>query len=540
MSIKSSYQSLVKLFFVVLLVWLSASPASIAVDYALPTAQANVVLDGRPLFPLEQSGKYTAQQRARQVNRQLAQLARLKNMISVQVIERNQQQTITANDQYLLTVTDSDLLLNENSQEQAREWARQLTDALQTAQKERTKPYFHRAARLTGLVLLVALLIHWGLGRLWHRPLRRAFRQVIPHIATTGMPGAKDFKLMMGLKLTLLRLAVWLGALNYVASLFPLLRQYRYDLFNSSVTSIQAPLFSSGDRAYTLFDLLILLGLLWGLVALIQASAQLLKQQILKRTRLERGAQEIVANLYRYTSLLIGTLVLLQAWGVNVRSLALLASALGIGIGFGFQDIVRNFGSGLVLLVERSVQVGDFVELESYMGVVERIGARSITLLTPDNLSVIVPNAQVVEAQVVNWNHEHPVSRLCIKIGTDYETDLTVAKSALLQAAQEQSDVLPKPAPDVFLKRFGDSAIEFELLVWIRSPEQQFRISSELYFRIGEIFKQQSISIPYPQRDIHLRNAQLPVTFSDEVTAALTQALNGIGKKNDIVNNNHR
>ena len=540
MSFKSSCQRFATVCFVALLVWFIASPGSLAVDYSLPTAQANVVIDGRPLFPLEQSGKYTAQQRARQVNRQLAQLARLKNMISVQVIERNQQQTITANDQYLLTVTDSDLLLNENAQEQAREWARQLTDSLQTAQLERTKPYINRSLRLSGLVLLIALLIHWSLGRLWHRPLKRTLRQVIPHIVTTGMPAAQDFKLVMGLKLTLLRLATWLLALNYISSLFPLLRQHRYDLLNGSITSIQAPLFSSGDRAYTLVDLLILLGLLWGLVALIQASAQLLKQQILKRTRLERGSQEIIANLYRYTSLLIGTLVLLQAWGVNLRSVALLASALGIGIGFGFQDIARNFGSGLVLLVEHSVQVGDFIELQSYAGVVERIGARSITLLTPDNLSVIVPNAQVVEAQIVNWNHQHPVSRLRLTIGAAYETDLTLAKSALLQAAQEHPSVLPKPAPDVFLKGFGDSAIEFELLVWIRSPEQQFRISSELYFRIGEIFKQQNISIPYPQRDIHLSNSQLPVSFSPDLTAALIQALGGISSQTNGIKNNHR
>ncbi|MGB7085143.1 MAG: hypothetical protein WBD47_06290 [Phormidesmis sp.] len=108
---------------------------------------------------------------------------------------------------------------------------------------------------------------------------------------------------------------------------------------------------------------------------------------------------------------------------------------------------------------------------------------------------------------------------------------MTLAKSALLQAAQEHPGVLPKPAPDVFLKGFGDSAIEFELLVWIRTPEQQFHISSELYFRIGEIFKQQGISIPYPQRDIHLRNSQLPIAFSPDITAALVQALEGIMNK---------
>lgn len=501
------------------------SSAAIAAETPLSPPKAYVVIDGRRVFPVEPAGPYSAQQRASQANQQLAILANLGKAVDVEVIERNQQPTIVANQQYLLTVTDLDTTLDKTSLEQAQEWANQLEISLQQAQIEREPEQVRYAIWLTGFVLLIAIGLHWGFGHFWRRPLRRTLRQVMPQIPKTGMPGAQDFQFFMELKLALARLAVWTGAAWHITSLFPNLRQRRYALFSNSTVGFQAPLFSLGEQSYTLVDLIILLGLVWGLFALIQISARLLEKQVLRRTQLERGVKEVITQAYRYGAFLIGTLIILQAWGIDLRSVALLGSALGIGIGFGFQDIAKNFGSGLVLLFERSIQVGDFIEIGAHMGVVERIGARSIMLRNLDNISVLVPNAHLIDSQVMNWNHDHPVSRLHLTLGIAYGSDTKVVKSALLQAAQEHREVLPKPAPDVYLKSFSDNAIEFDLMVWIRNPEIHLEVRSALYFRIEEILQEYGLSIPYPQRDLHLSTGTLPVEFSPAITEALVQIL---------------
>ena len=506
------------------LLWI-LSPAGLSAKTLTTPGQASVVIDGHPVFEVESSGPYTAIERAQQANRQLALLASLNKAVEVKAVERNQVPTIVAGDQYLLTVTDLDATLDKTPTEQAQDWAKQLEISLTTARQERTSGYLRYAAFLSGLTVLLAAFLHWGVGRFWGRSLKRKIRQALPQVPRTGTPGAQDFHFFMGLNLTLVRLVLWGSAAWYISSLFPNLRQRRYNLFNSSTVGIRAPLFTLGEQPYTLLDLFILLGLVWGLFVLVRLSARIIQAQILARSRLSRGEKEVITQTYRYGMFAVGTLIILQVWGIDLRSVALLGSALGLGIGFGFQDIAKNFGSGLVLLFERSIQVGDFIEIGLHSGVVEQIGARSITLRSLDNISVLVPNAHLFDSQVLNWNHDHPVSRLRLAVGIAYGTDSKIVKSALLQAAQEHSEVLSKPSPDVYIKAFGDSAVEFDLMVWIRDPEMQFQVRSDLYFRIEEVFKEQGISIPYPQRDLHLSSGTLPIVFSPDITSALINAL---------------
>ena len=508
-------------------IFLHPGPTAVAVESSsiLPTDAADVVIDGRPVFQLAPSGPYTAQQRVNQANRQLALLTRPVGEIEVTVVERNQQPTIVANGQYLLTVTDLDTSIDKTPVEQAEEWADQLRLLLRQARDEREPAEVKRRLWLAGFTLLGAIALHISIGYFWRRSSEQTLRQTVPKNSQTGRLSAQDSQLpIRRLKLGVARLGLWLFVAWYISSLFPTLRQRRYDLFNNPAIGIRAPLFSLGDESYNIVDLLILLVLLWGLFTLVQLSTRLLATQVLRRTQLARGAKEVVTQAYRYSALALGTLILLQIWGIDLRSLALLGSALGIGIGFGFQDIARNFGSGLVLLFERSIQVGDFIEVEPHTGVVERIGTRSITLRTLDNISVLVPNAHLLNSQVMNWNHDHPVSRLRLSVGVAYGTNVEKLKASLLQVAQEHSEVLSKPSPDVYFRGFGDNAIEFDLLVWIRSPERHLAIRSSLYFQIEEILRQHEISIPYPQRDLHLRTEQVPIAFSPDVTEALIKA----------------
>ena len=505
-----------------------ASPDAVAARASPATAKikADIVVDGRPLFQVEPSGPYAARERAVQTNQQLALLSESGKVPRVEVIEHNQQPILVADGQYLLTVTDSDAGLDKPPSAQARDWAYQLERSLYQARLERSPAHIRNMVLLTSLTLLMAIALHISLGYVW----RRSPKYALPALADAGTSNYEDSQLLVGLNLWLVRLGIWAIALGHISSLFPALRQRRYNLFNELTTGVRSPIFSIGSQSYNLIDLLILLGLMGGLFTLVRLSTRMLSTHVLKRTPLARGSREIVTQTFRYGAFSIGMLILLKVWGVDLRSVALLGSALGIGIGFGLQDIAKNFGSGLVLLFERSVQVGDFIEVDAHTGTVERIGARSITLRTLDNISVLVPNAHLLDSQVINWNHDHPVSRLHLTVGTAYEADSKLVKSILLQAAKEHLEVLPTPAPDVFLKNFGDNAIEFDLMVWIRNPERHAAIRSALNFRIEELLNHHDISIPYPQRDLHLRTEQVPITFAPDITEALIEAFGSVKK----------
>lgn len=222
------------------LFWSSLSPVATAIEPSGLASQADVVIDGRPIFRLSQSEDYTAQERVEQANRQLPLLANLDQEPQVEVIESNQLPTIVANGQYLLTVTDLDAPPGKTPQEQAQEWVDHLEIALQRAQLEREPAYLRRAVGLSSLALLIAIALHRGLRYFLHRPLQRVLKRVIPQIAQTGMPDEHNFQFCMGLELSLLRLAVWIAALGYISSLFPNLRQGRYDLLSYSVTPLQS------------------------------------------------------------------------------------------------------------------------------------------------------------------------------------------------------------------------------------------------------------------------------------------------------------
>ena len=236
---------------------------------------------------------------------------------------------------------------------------------------------------------------------------------------------------------------------------------------------------------------------------------------------INRGAQEAIAILAKYGLIFIGTLVLLQIWGLDISSLAIVASALGVGIGLGLQDIAKNFGSGIVLVFERPIQVGDFVEVGDYKGTVERIGARSTEIRTLDRVSIIVPNSRFLENEVINWSHRNPISRLHLPVGVAYGCDAKAVEGALLEAASSHASVLKSPPPQVLFKSFGDSSLNFELLVWTKEPERQFLLTSDLYYKIYEVLGQRQIEIPFPQRDLHLRSGTLGL--SPQVESALIQ-----------------
>ncbi|NER37848.1 MAG: mechanosensitive ion channel [Oscillatoria sp. SIO1A7] len=486
-------------------------------------AKAPMTLDGRELFLVNPVPGYPAEVRASSINEQLKEATELAEPINVEVKldKTNKLPTIVLNeDKHLLTVTQRDTPENLPAQEQAEIWAIAVQDALEQAQEERSAEFIESRLSYTAIILVVALVLHAGMGQLLDR-YRSRFNQILASYNVEH----EWIDWLLDLILTVARVALWVGAAFYIANLFPVSREWSYRILNAILAIFVSPVFNIGPESYSVASLLFLAGLFCGLVVIAGKLTQLLNSRFLQLTPINRGAREGVTTIAKYTFITVGTLVLLQAWGIDLSSITIIASALSVGIAFGFQDIAKNFASGLVLIFERPIQVGDFVEVNEYTGTVERIGSRSTTIRTLDKVSIILPNSRFLENEVINWSHQDPVSRLHIPVGVAYGCDTKVVQATLLEAAKEHPDLLKFPAPRVMFKGFGDSSLDFELLVWSRQPEKQYWIKSDLRFLIDDLLRQQEIEIPFPQRDLHVRSGKVPLELSSDLENAILQVM---------------
>ncbi|MDP5338505.1 MAG: mechanosensitive ion channel, partial [Nodularia sp. (in: cyanobacteria)] len=443
---------------------------------ALATEQSPVSIDGRLLFQVGRTEQFTAKERADSINLRLRQIVLSQEPVEVVIQERNQSPTIIVNQQYLLTVTQADVVDNNTPQAQAEAWIMQLDTVLQQAQKERGGDFIRNALLLSAGVLIVAFACHNLLGWLWKRSRQEVLQRLPPSPDEAEVDSSSSTALNLLFNFTLLaaRMWVWVSVILYITNLLPFSRIWSYRLANQLIQTLTSPILTLGRSQYSVIYLLVLIVLLLGLMILAGAATNLLRTRILQFTGIDRGAQEAVAVITKYTIIIVGAIVLLQVWGLDLSSLTILASALGVGIGFGFQDIAKNFGSGVILLFERPIQVGDFVEVGDIEGTVERIGGRSTLLRTLDQISIIVPNSRFLEDKVINWSYKNPVSRLRIPVGVAYGSNISAVKKALLEAVHEQSGILLIPTPTILFIGFGDSSLNFVLLVWTAKPSEQY------------------------------------------------------------------
>ncbi|MBD2460819.1 mechanosensitive ion channel [Oscillatoria sp. FACHB-1407] len=514
------FQAIALPLILTIVVWLTPALAK-------GTSTSAVVVDGAVLFRVEATPELTASDRAAVINATLQDLVRSPASVEVEVVERNQAPTIVVNDRYLLTVTQQDVAPGSTPTQQAGGWARQIQEAVQQAQYYRSSRYLQTALLIAAAIVAIALGLHWGLGWLWRHSLIPAVQRLLPPPPDEGAELPNPVNLLLKGLLAIARFALWIAVLFYVSRLFPVTRYWSYEIGEILISSFTSPILTLGNSQYSITNLIILATMLLGLIIFSRTFTDFLKSRILQRTGVNRGAQEAVAIVLRYGLIFIGSLVLLQVWGLDISSLAILASALSVGIGFGLQDIAKNFGSGLVLVFERPIQVGDFVEVGDFQGTVERIGARSTLIRTLDQVSIIVPNSRFLEQEVINWSHDNPISRIHIPVGVAYNSDVEMVRSLLLEAASSHQRVLSTPQPQVFFIGFGDSSLDFELLVWTAEPSKQLPLKSDLYFQIEALLRQHQIEVPFPQRDLYIRAERLPIEFSPQVEQALQQLMNG-------------
>ncbi len=236
--------------------------------------------------------------------------------------------------------------------------------------------------------------------------------------------------------------------------------------------------------------------------------------KLLAKSKIDLGVRIATGTIVRYIILGVGLIIVLQTVGLDLSTLTILAGALGIGIGFGLQNITNNLVSGIIILFERPIKVGDRIEVGKIAGDVIRISMRSTTIITNDNISIIVPNSEFISSTVINWSHIDRNIRLNFPVDVSYDEDPQVVKKLLLEVAAENTGILKEPKSDVLFDKFGESSLVFNLRVWTREfINRPGVLKSQLYYAIFEKFKEHGIKIPFPQRDIHFKSSDVPIVI---------------------------
>ncbi len=369
------------------------------------------------------------------------------------------------------------------------------------------------ALPLTSFDLLLIVLILLGIG-LTDWVLALGFRRSRRWLARRSSEQQRHwFDLAWSVLYVGARLVLWSGGLVWgiilVPGLEPLedimlgvaqqLSQIGTRLFNASLLTLD-------KQPVTLGSLLLFIAVTLGMFLLSRWLSRWIRRRILSRLRIDRGSQEAIASVIGYLLAALSFIIVLQTVGIDLSSLAVIAGVLGIGFGFGFQLLASNFISGLAILLEQPIKVGDFIEVDTLLGTVEKISIRSTVIRTNDGLFVIVPNNRFIEKNVVNWSYRNPDSRIHIPVTVAYGSDTVLVSEALLAAARQDARVLVYPSPSAWFKRFAESAYEFELLVWINRPQDFDPIKSALNFLIEKELRQRGIEMPFPQRELHIRN----------------------------------
>ncbi len=264
-------------------------------------------------------------------------------------------------------------------------------------------------------------------------------------------------------------------------------------------------LFAVHDINVTILGVFLFLAtLLVAVVAGRFARAALIRVMLRRPRGASEGSAYAVGRIAQYVITVAGVFLALENVGVSMSSLAALGAVFAVGLGFGLQTIAQNFISGLILLFERPISKGDVVIVDNTFGIVDEISIRATRIMTFDDIAIIVPNSKLISGVVENRSEPTKTYRIRIDVGVAYGTDTFLVERVLLQVAEGCDTVLKTPQPTVFFVAFGSSSLDFQLCVWLDDPRAALAVGSDLRHAIVQSFERHGISIPFPQRDVHL------------------------------------
>ena len=267
---------------------------------------------------------------------------------------------------------------------------------------------------------------------------------------------------------------------------------------------LEFELFEIGRYTLSVYNLLLVIIIFFAVKGVTHTVDTVLKKRLAKKGVADEGRSSSITQIVKYIVYILGFFLMVKSLGINIDLIIGVFAALGLGIGFALQDVFKDLISGIIILFEGNVSVGDILEVDGLTGSVKQIKLRTSLIRTRDGIYMVIPNSKIVNEKVVNWSADNRITRFNIPIGVAYGSDINKVKELLLQCAASNKMVSKRPSPVVFFNDFGDSALAFELHFWVLDTWNIESTKSDIRFEIDKIFKENNISIPFPQRDVHL------------------------------------
>ena len=345
------------------------------------------------------------------------------------------------------------------------------------------------------LVRGYALLV---IGAIWFATLERLHHYVITRARQAEEADETPSPLLAALE-------QWLVAVGSLIII--IITLHIIGLYAPVMALIETPIVAIGRVEISLLNLINVVFIVVATVLSIRLFKALLNAKIYPAFGVDIGIAYAVNTLINYALIVIAFILCLVALGVQLSAVMVVLASLGVGIGFGLQNIAENLVSGFILLFGRAVEKGDFITVNDLYGRVEAVGARSVVVRTPDNFSMLIPSKEIVSGRIVNWTFQDSIVRIHIPVGVSYDSEPAEVREILLETADAHPDILEEPEPDVWIVEFGDSSIQFELLVYFDCRDTNERaLQGKFNFLVWRALADSGVDIPFPQRDLHLRS----------------------------------
>ncbi|MEM9770020.1 MAG: mechanosensitive ion channel domain-containing protein [Cyanobacteria bacterium P01_D01_bin.73] len=501
-------------------------PALANVENMLLLERSHVSVDGVELFEVGASGNFLATERAKGISRileqQLDDILREGSSAEITIDNRNGQTVLLLNNRYIMSVTQADTTPGMLTEERAADWQGIIEETLERSLEERTPGYLTRAGIQVAIAALIAGALHFGLGWLGSGQRRKQLRQdsgnfddATPATETSAQPRYSILSVsrmrqvvpqrsLLLLLIGFFQVSVWVLAAVYCAQLFPPTRRIAYWIYSLGRVIFSANLLRLGDSNISLVDIVALLisVVLWWVV--VSWLAGIVQRHILPLTTIDPTLKTAMSSYAQYLLLIVGVIIIVSVVGLDLGAIAIILGGFGVGIGFALQNIAKDFISGIIMLVERPVKVGEMVQVGDTTGWVKHIGPRFTELSHLDRYLIRVPNSQFVDGSVSNFRRSG-LLRLKVDVGVAYGSDVMLVRDLMLEAALEpHPEILRHPNPDVLFLSWDDSAIVLRLIAFIREPTKGPRLEALLRERIHAGLEKYDIEVPFPQRDLNL------------------------------------
>lgn len=282
------------------------------------------------------------------------------------------------------------------------------------------------------------------------------------------------------------------------------------DIWDSIRAALEFKLIELGEHSISIYNIVVVVFILLLFRALVKGLERLIKSKVAKKSWIGNGKEHAIIQIGKYIIYVVGFVIALEAIGLNTSTLIISSSALFVGLGFGLQEAFKDLISGIILLFEGDVLIGDVIEMDNgIVGVVKKINLRTSKVRTRDGIIMIVPNSQLINERVINWSNSNKLTRFHVEVGVAYGSEVELVEKLLLDAASQLKEISNHTKPFVRFIDFGDSSLDFEIHFW---TEEVWRIEdakSRLRFTIDKKFRENGVTIPFPQRDLHFKSKDI-------------------------------